>query len=136
MLSSRISHKPNGLQAKLVLTSAVPLTRLFMSPSEMTEAVESGKKSGTVKDAEEHHDVDDVMRSLMDDLGMNMKMLKESSIFTGDEERFAFARALSRLSEMGSQEWVERGMGLERAGGKAEKESWQRVRSRWREDSL
>ena len=77
-----------------------------------------------------------MMRSLMDDLGMNMKMLKSSSIFSGDEERFAFARALSRLSEMGSQDWVERGMGLEHKGGLGEKEGWQRVRSRWREDSL
>jgi protein AFG1 len=73
---------------------------------------------------------------MMDDLGMNMSMLKNSSIFSGDEERFAFARALSRLSEMGSQEWVERGMGLEEKGGKEEKESWQRVRSRRMEDSM
>lgn len=76
------------------------------------------------------------MRSLMDDLGMNMTMLKNSSIFSGDEERFAFARALSRLSEMGSQEWVERGLGLEKMGGKGERESWQRVRSHWREDFM
>ena len=96
----------------------------------------SGQKSGTVPNSGEHADVDDVMRSLMDDLGMNMQMLKSSSIFSGDEERFAFARALSRLSEMGSQDWVERGMGLEKDGGKAEKDSWRRVRSRWREDSL
>ena len=44
----------------------------------------------------------------MDDLGMDMKMLKKSSIFTGDEEKFAFARALSRLAEMHSLEWIER----------------------------
>lgn len=67
---------------------------------------------------------------------MNMSMLKNSSIFSGDEERFAFARALSRLSEMGSQEWVERGLGLEKLGGRGEMEGWQRVRSRWREDSM
>lgn len=66
---------------------------------------------------------------------MNMSTLKSSSIFSGDEEMFAFARALSRLSEMGSQEWVERGMGLEEKGGKKEKEDWQKVRSKWREDS-
>ncbi|KAI9821165.1 MAG: hypothetical protein M1827_003899 [Pycnora praestabilis] len=123
-------------RAKLVLTTAVPLTQLFLSRSEVDDALEGGRQSGLVKHAGEHEDVDDVMRSLMDDLGMNMKMLKNSSIFSGDEERFAFARAQSRLSEMGSQDWVERGMGLEGKGGKAEKESWQRVRSRWREDSL
>jgi len=123
-------------QAKLVLTTAVPLFQLFLSPSEAGTALEEGRKSGSVKQTEEHEDVSDVMRSLMDDLGLNMKMLKSSSIFSGDEERFAFARALSRLSEMGSQEWVERGLGLEHKGGLGEKEGWQRVRSRWREDSL
>lgn len=57
---------------------------------------------------EEGADLDGAMRSLMDDLGLSMKMLKDSSIFSGDEERFAFARALSRLSEMGSVMWIER----------------------------
>ena len=124
------------MQAKLVLTTQVPLFQLFMSAAEVDEALEDGRRDGTVKHAEDHEDVDDVMRQMMDDLGMNMKMMKNSSIFSGDEERFAFSRALSRLSEMGSQEWVERGMGLEHKGGLDEKEGWQRVRSRWREDSL
>ncbi|KAF2835294.1 hypothetical protein M501DRAFT_999343 [Patellaria atrata CBS 101060] len=125
-------------RAKLVMTTAVPLGNLFMSRAEVSEAMHTDPEKGEDhKESEEHHhDVSDAMRSLMDDLGMNMNMLKNSSIFSGDEERFAFARALSRLSEMGSQEWVERGMGLEKMGGKLEKESWQRVRSRWREDSL
>ncbi|KAH0836985.1 hypothetical protein AYO21_01712 [Fonsecaea monophora] len=146
--------------AKLVLTTAVPLSQLFVSKSELDESlnkvthkvqndksgaskeehavVEEVKKSTEGRGAreEEGADVDDVMRNLMDDLGMNMSMLKQSSLFSGDEERFAFARALSRLSEMGSQEWVERGLGLEKRGGLEEKEGWQRVRSRWREDSL
>ena len=124
------------MQAKLVLTTQVPLFQLFMSAAEVNEALEDGRRDGTIKHAEDHEDVDDVMRQMMDDLGMNMKMMKNSSIFSGDEERFAFSRALSRLSEMGSQEWVERGMGLEHKGGLDEKEGWQRVRSRWREDSL
>ena len=107
-----------------------------MSPDEVSEALDGGRASGTVELPKEHEDVDDVMRLMMDDLGLNMKMLKSSSIFTGDEERFAFSRALSRLSEMGSKEWVERGLGMESRGGKSEKEGWDRVRSRWREDSL
>jgi peroxisome-assembly ATPase len=126
-------------RAKLVLTTAVPLTQLFLSREELKESVQKADDKGTLQDSkhvESGEDVDDVMRNLMDDLGMNMSMLKSSSIFSGDEERFAFARALSRLSEMGSQEWVERGMGLEEKGGKSEKDSWQRVRSRWREDSM
>jgi protein AFG1 len=124
------------------MTTAVPLTSLFMSEAEVSEAMAASQKAGdTPKPVEtanpdDHHDVSDAMRAMMDDLGMNMSMLKNSNIFTGDEERFAFARALSRLSEMGSQEWVERGLGMEKKGGKAEMEGWQRVRSRWREDSM
>ena len=123
-------------RAKLVLTTAVPLTQLFLSKEEVKESVQRDKEDKKGQAEEEGHDVDDTMRHLMDDLGMNMKMLKSSSIFSGDEERFAFARALSRLSEMGSREWVERGMGLEKDGGKEEKDSWQRVRSRQMEDSM
>ena len=107
-----------------------------MSPEEVGEALDDGRRTGSVKDAEHHEGVDDVMHQMMDDLGMNMSMLKNSDLFTGDEERFAFSRALSRLSEMGSQEWVERGLGMEHRGGLNEKVGWARVRSRWREDSL
>src|SRR6195952_3214605 len=118
------------------MTSARPLTQLFLSKDELEDATHTGQNAGTIPKGDEHHDVDDVMRALMDDLGMNMSMLKNSSLFSGDEERFAFARALSRLSEMGSQEWVERGLGMVKKGGKGEMDSWQRVRSRWREDSM
>jgi peroxisome-assembly ATPase len=139
-------------QAKLVLTTAVPLSQLFIGKTELDDSLSSlSKKSDKELDADEkkaatlattgpdggeHADVDDVMRSLMDDLGMTMSMLKQSNMFSGDEERFAFARALSRLVEMGSQEWVERGLGLEKRGGLSEKTEWSRVRSRWREDML
>jgi hypothetical protein len=117
------------------MTSAVPLTKLFLSDIELESAMTKAQDKGDVPHGGEHHDISDVMRSLMDDLGLNMKMLKNSNIFSGEEEAFAFARALSRLTEMGSKEWVERGMGLESKGGKHEKDSWSRVRSRWREDS-
>ena len=122
-------------RAKLVLTTAVPLTQLFLSKDEMRDSLKKDQedKKGQMEEGE---GLDDTMRMMMDDLGMNMSMLKNSSIFSGDEERFAFARALSRLAEMGSQEWVERGMGLEKDGGKQEKDSWQRVRSRRMEDSM
>lgn len=140
-------------RAKLVLTTATPLTQLFMSRAELEGAMEENKESvkktaseGNAKRtksederkmaAEEHTDVDDTMRMLMDDLGMSMSTFKNSNMFSGDEEMFAFARALSRLNEMGSKDWVERGMGLEMKGGKKEQEGWQRVRSKWREDFM
>jgi predicted ATPase len=118
------------------MTTAVPLTALFLDQSELKEAAAKSASSDSNPKTNSDEAIDDVMRNLMDDLGMNMNMLKNSSIFSGDEERFAFARALSRLSEMGSQEWVERGLGMEKKGGKKEMEGWQRVRSRWREDSM
>ncbi|KAF2489438.1 mitochondrial ATPase [Lophium mytilinum] len=123
-------------RAKLVLTTAVPLSELFLSHNELDDAMKGGQSDGSIPKGDDNEDVSDVMRHLMDDLGMNMSMLKNSSLFSGDEERFAFARALSRLSEMGGREWVERGMGLENKGGLKEKEGWDRVRSRWREDTL
>lgn len=63
------------------------------------------------------------MRSAMDDLvskcfmklkkpsltsplqGLSADQVGASSIFSSDEEIFAFARAVSRLSEMGTQAW-------------------------------
>ena len=76
------------------------------------------------------------MSHMMDDLEHNVEQLSKSNLFTGDEEAFAFARALSRLSEMGSKEWVERGMGLEAQGGQKERDSWAKTRSRQMEDSM
>ena len=76
------------------------------------------------------------MSHLLEDLDHHAAELKKSNLFTGEEEAFAFGRALSRLSEMGSQQWVERGMGLEQHGGKTERDSWAKVRSRQMEDSM
>lgn len=126
-------------RAKLVLTTAVPLTQLFMSRDEIDKAMDnaSGKGHKQAKEARgDGADLDASMRSLMDDLGMDMAMLKNSNFFSGDEEAFAFARALSRLSEMGSQEWVERGLGLEKDGGRKEQDDWKKVRSAWKQDSM
>lgn len=109
-----------------------------MSEEELASSVSSSTDPSVQRTL--HHDsagdVDSAARMMMDDLGLSMAALKDTSLFSGDEERFAFARALSRLSEMGSQEWVERGLGLEEKGGEMERDSWRRVRSRWREDSL
>ena len=111
--------------AKLVLTTAKPLTELFVSRQEIQESM--------VKDG---RSVEDVMSHLMDDLEHNVDQLSKSNLFSGDEEAFAFARALSRLAEMGSKQWVERGMGLESQGGKYERDSWAKTRSRQAEDSM
>jgi protein AFG1 len=126
--------------AKLVLTTAVPLQELFVSREEMREAILARKNAGNkVIGGENDTDVgavEDVMSHMMDDLEHNAEQLARSNLFTGDEEAFAFARALSRLNQMGSKEWVERGMGLESQGGKQERDGWAKARSRQMEDSM
>jgi protein AFG1 len=112
--------------AKLVLTTAKPLTELFVSKDEIAESLLKDNPTESKKD------VDD----LMEDLDNNVETLKQSNLFAGEEEAFAFARALSRLKHMESKEWVERGMGLENKGGKVDKDSWAKTRSRQMEDSM
>ncbi|KAB8253908.1 AFG1-like ATPase-domain-containing protein [Aspergillus pseudonomiae] len=115
-------------RAKLVLTTEVPLTNLFLSEAEVKSSLQGGEGS----------DLSDAMRMMMDDLGLSMQALKSTSIFSGDEERFAFARALSRLSEMGSKQWVERGLGvgMDAEQGKSEHDAWIKARSHWSEDNM
>ncbi|KAG9317344.1 AFG1-like ATPase [Chiua virens] len=73
---------------KLFISSEVPIYQVFSD--------ESAKG-----------DISDHMRSVMDDLGLPPEVVGASSMFTGEEEIFAFARACSRLVEMGSREWAE-----------------------------
>lgn len=103
-------------RGKLVLTTQKPLTQLFMTKDELGETIEGAAAQGATHartSQQVGHDVDDTMRLMMDDLGVNMDVFQKSNIFSGDEEAFAFARALSRLTEMGSKEWVERGLGMQ-----------------------
>lgn len=116
-------------QAKLVLTTEKPLTELFVSRDELAESLKD-------ENADNGESADSMINHFIEDLGHNVEQLKSSPLFTGEEEAFAFARALSRLSEMGSRQWVERGMGLEKEGGKKEKDDWAKVRSRRMEDSM
>ncbi|KAK1728908.1 AFG1-like ATPase [Colletotrichum acutatum] len=121
--------------AKLVLTTEKPLTELFVSRAELEESLE---KQGKKDEAGQQQNGDTAAAThLLEDLDHNIDSIKGmSGLFSGDEEAFAFARALSRLSHMGSKEWVERGMGLEQQGGKKERDDWAKVRSRQMEDSM
>ncbi|XP_024144596.1 AFG1 like ATPase a [Oryzias melastigma] len=56
---------------------------------------------------DEDHGHDD-SHALMDDLGLKREEARTLSIFSGEEERFAFQRTVSRLTEMQSEEyWLE-----------------------------
>jgi protein AFG1 len=113
--------------AKLVLTTEKSLAQLFVSPEEVEQSMGKDAKDSTTEERMGH---------LMEDLEHDAEQLKNSNLFSGAEEAFAFARALSRLSEMGSKQWVERGLGLEKDGGKKERDDWQKTRSRHMEDSM
>ncbi|KAF3021987.1 hypothetical protein E8E14_011078 [Neopestalotiopsis sp. 37M] len=117
--------------AKLVLTTEKPLTQLFLSAQEMEESLDKEDNAKSEKPSKS-----EAVKDAMEDVNSNIEQLKEANVFSGDEERFAFIRALSRLTEMGSKEWVERGMGLENMGGKKERDDWAKVRSRHMEDSM
>jgi protein AFG1 len=45
--------------------------------------------------------------SYSDPQGLSDQIISGSAMFTGEEEVFAFARACSRLVQMGSREWAE-----------------------------
>ncbi|KAL0580056.1 ATPase [Marasmius crinis-equi] len=76
-------------KTKLFVSSEVPIYQIF-----------SDERDGSKP-------ISDHMRSVMDDLGVSEQIVGQSSIFTGEEEVFAFARACSRLVQMGSKEWAE-----------------------------
>ncbi|EIN10509.1 hypothetical protein PUNSTDRAFT_132598 [Punctularia strigosozonata HHB-11173 SS5] len=76
-------------------------TRLFVSSEVPITQVFSDEKAGASSDISDH------MRSVMDDLGLSVDQVGTSSMFTGDEEIFAFARCCSRLVQMGTREWAE-----------------------------
>ncbi|RNJ55855.1 hypothetical protein D7B24_007947 [Verticillium nonalfalfae] len=122
--------------AKLVLTTEKPLTELFLSRAEMEESLRARGAETNQQQQQQQPDTDAAVGHLLEDLDHNIDQIKGSNLFSGEEEAFAFARALSRLSHMGSKEWVERGMGLEAQGGKKDRDDWAKVRSRQMEDSM
>jgi protein AFG1 len=123
--------------AKLVLTTEKPLTELFVSRDEIAEALLDGdatRDKNSKKSRKE--EAKQAMDNILEDVDESAEKLKSSNLFAGEEEAFAFARALSRLKHMESKEWVERGMGLEKQGGKQNRDSWAKARSRQMEDSM
>ncbi|WWC90416.1 uncharacterized protein L201_005351 [Kwoniella dendrophila CBS 6074] len=76
-------------KTKIFISSEVPIFQVFSD------------KHG-VSAAEDEH-----MNEVMKELGLSSNEIGASSLFSGDEELFAFARCVSRLSQMGTKEWSE-----------------------------
>ncbi|GAA6048025.1 hypothetical protein JCM3770_000154 [Rhodotorula araucariae] len=79
-------------RTKLFVLSGPPIAQVF-SDERPAGAASNGEISAH-------------QRAMMDDLGLSADVVGASSIFTGDEEVFAFARAVSRITEMGSVQWA------------------------------
>ncbi|KAM0749985.1 AFG1-like ATPase [Meredithblackwellia eburnea MCA 4105] len=81
------------VKTKLFILSEPPITQVFSDAS----------PSGPNPDGS----ISDHQRAVMDELGLSADKVGASSIFTGEEEVFAFARAVSRLNEMSSVQWAQ-----------------------------
>ncbi|KAK9239821.1 AFG1-like ATPase-domain-containing protein [Lipomyces kononenkoae] len=79
-------------RGKLVATSAVPFSEILVDDRH---------------DLVGPKEMDRDMLDMIGEMGVNNDTLKNLNLFTGDEEVFAFARALSRLQQMSSAQWVD-----------------------------
>ncbi len=75
---------------KMIVTSAAPFKDLFIEDK-------SGDPDISSKETED----------LVKKHGFDEDMAKKAKMFAGDEEKFAFARALSRLHQMSTIDWIE-----------------------------
>lgn len=89
---------------KLATTGAADFTSLFVEPEDILNSFEL--KAGTKDESASEQDTDD--DALVKKHGFSKEIAKKSQMFALDEERFAFARALSRLHQMSSADWIER----------------------------
>ena len=92
---------------KLATTAAAKFTDLFEEPDHIINDFEIDLKEQRYKPPAEkpETEIDDV---LVSEHGFSKEIATKAKIFALDEERFAFARALSRLAQMSTTEWVER----------------------------
>ncbi|KAH3668128.1 hypothetical protein OGAPHI_001882 [Ogataea philodendri] len=87
----------------LAVTAAASFTDIFVEPEDIGNGDYSllDHKDEQVNDALENDD-------LVKNHGFDKRIAKKAAMFGNlDEERFAFARALSRLSQMSTQNWIE-----------------------------
>lgn len=87
---------------KIATTGAADFTSLFVEPDQLIndyKLKEQKKQDGFEEQAIENDE-------LVEKHGFSKEIAQKSKIFALDEERFAFARALSRLSHMSSSDWV------------------------------
>lgn len=87
---------------KIATTGAADFTSLFVEPEQLINDFKI-KSTGPAKETDKGSIEKD---ELVEKHGFSKEIAEKSKIFALDEERFAFARALSRLSQMSSSDWV------------------------------
>lgn len=89
---------------KLAVTAAANFRDLFVEPEDIA--------TGNYQLFRKQQDMGKEMSFEDDELvtkhGFDKAIAKKASMFANDEEKFAFARALSRLSQMATTEWIEK----------------------------
>ncbi|CCH46255.1 hypothetical protein BN7_5847 [Wickerhamomyces ciferrii] len=90
---------------RLSVTVPAPFEDLFVEPEDIKgSAYELSISPKNSEEIDESFEDDDLVQTH----GFSKKIAKKAQLFgTLDEERFAFARALSRLSQMSTQDWVD-----------------------------
>ncbi|VEU19983.1 DEKNAAC100246 [Brettanomyces naardenensis] len=96
--------------SRLAVTAAAPFEDIFVEPGDIGEdgftLSEQGKAKLEASKNSATSSVDD--DPLVKDHGFDKNIAEKANLFAKlDEERFAFARALSRLKQMSTQAWVD-----------------------------
>lgn len=101
-------------KCKLATTSAARFNDLFVEPEhlineyQMDYTMKEDKLPGNeIHKEDEDIVIDSEIEALVKEHGFSKKIAEQSKLFALDEERFAFARALSRLTQMNTSEWVD-----------------------------
>lgn len=87
----------------IATTAAAPFLDIFVEPEDLQKDNYQLFKHESDKGEEETFENDDLVLKH----GFDKLVAKKASMFVNDEEKFAFARALSRLTQMGTVDWVE-----------------------------
>ncbi|CAK9439857.1 uncharacterized protein LODBEIA_P39570 [Lodderomyces beijingensis] len=112
-------------RGRLAVTAAAPFKDLFVEPEQLSssgdhyellykskpkteEKLTTTKNKKKKKEAVVEESDDDEDDELVTKHGFDKSIAKKASLFVAnDEEKFAFARALSRLSQMSTTEWID-----------------------------
>ncbi|EGV65255.1 hypothetical protein CANTEDRAFT_119392 [Yamadazyma tenuis ATCC 10573] len=88
---------------RIAVTSAASFQDLFVEPEDLQKDNFSLYKKQQEQGSEETFEDDELVTKH----GFDKRVAKTASMFANDEEKFAFARALSRLSQMSTTDWIE-----------------------------